>query len=126
MNEDDTKEWIENSIGHSGARMISEGLKCNSVLSELDLYGGEMNMKNKQRSKNRVKNEQGWIDNNVGDEGVRAICDALKSNSSLSRLNVGANRMGESGAKSVSELLKCNSALTELSLSGDEMQSFNC
>ena len=29
--------WTDNNIGDEGARMISEGLKCNSTLTELNL-----------------------------------------------------------------------------------------
>ena len=32
---------IENIIGDSGAKMISEALKCNSTLNELYLYSDE-------------------------------------------------------------------------------------
>ena len=35
-------EWIDNAIGDSGAEMISETLKCNSSLIELDLSGDEV------------------------------------------------------------------------------------
>ena len=44
-NENDTiKYWTGNDIGDEGARMISEGLKCNSTLTTLDL-GGDNNLK---------------------------------------------------------------------------------
>ena len=33
--------WTDNRIGAEGARMISEGLKINSTLTELNLYGDE-------------------------------------------------------------------------------------
>ena len=32
-----SKNWIENKIGDSGAKMICEGLKSNSTLTKLDL-----------------------------------------------------------------------------------------
>ena len=37
--ESDKWTWIENRIGDEGARMISEGLKINSTLTELNLGG---------------------------------------------------------------------------------------
>ena len=33
--------WIGNEIGNEGARMIGDGLKCNSTLTELHLGSGE-------------------------------------------------------------------------------------
>ena len=36
-----TKMIIVNNIGDSGARMISEGLKCNSTLTKLILVSNE-------------------------------------------------------------------------------------
>ena len=35
------KIWTDNNIGNSGARMISESLKTNTTLTELDLGGDE-------------------------------------------------------------------------------------
>ncbi len=32
------KNWTDNNIGDSGAKMISESLKINTTLTELDLY----------------------------------------------------------------------------------------
>ena len=37
MNRNEANEWIGNKIGAEGAKMISEALKCNSSLTELDL-----------------------------------------------------------------------------------------
>ena len=37
MNRNEANEWIGNNIGAEGAGMISEALKCNSSLTELDL-----------------------------------------------------------------------------------------
>ena len=33
--------WTDNDIGVEGARMISEGLKCNSTLTELNMESDE-------------------------------------------------------------------------------------
>ena len=42
MNRNETNEWIGNNIGNSGAGMISEALKCNSALIELNLSGDKI------------------------------------------------------------------------------------
>ena len=34
--------WTDNKIGDEGARMISESLKTNTTLTNLDLYGDEI------------------------------------------------------------------------------------
>ena len=42
--------WTVNNIGEEGARMISEGLKCNSTLTELNLQGDEKNDKERKET----------------------------------------------------------------------------
>ena len=39
---DEMKKWACNKIGDEGARMISEALKTNSTLTELNLYSDEI------------------------------------------------------------------------------------
>ena len=41
--------WTDNNIGDEGARMISEGLKCNSTLTTLYLGGDEKNDKEERK-----------------------------------------------------------------------------
>ena len=42
-------QWIDNGFGTEGARMISEGLKCNSTLTILNLTGDEKNDKEERK-----------------------------------------------------------------------------
>ena len=44
------KEWIGNGIGDEGAKTISESLKINTSLTELDL-GGDEKIWNEKREK---------------------------------------------------------------------------
>jgi len=37
-------DWTEDNIGVEGARMVSEALKCNSSLVELNLKGDEIEL----------------------------------------------------------------------------------
>ena len=60
--------------------------------------------------------------NNLGNEGARVLCEALKHNTTLESLNVG-NRNGSSsgdtkdgGARYFADMLKVNRALTSLNL----------
>ena len=43
------KEWIGNGIGDEGAKTISESLKINTSLTELDLGGDEKIRNEKER-----------------------------------------------------------------------------
>jgi Ran GTPase-activating protein (RanGAP) involved in mRNA processing and transport len=72
--------------------------------------------------------------NNIGTEAAIKLSEALKSNSSLTRLNLWSNKLvssvhsfslntgtniGEEGAIKLSEALKANSSLTSLNLGGN-------
>ena len=45
--------WVGNKIGYEGAKAISESLKINTSLTELDLHGDE-----KIRNENERRNEK--------------------------------------------------------------------
>ena len=40
-NENELNKWTDNEIGDEGANKISESLKVNSTLTELNLFGDE-------------------------------------------------------------------------------------
>ena len=59
--------------------------------------------------------------NDIGDEGVIAISEALKTNSTLTELMLESsrnskNKIGPAGAQALADMLKVNSALTSLNL----------
>ena len=54
--------------------------------------------------------------NSIGDEGARALAEALKTNGALTTLNLQGNSIGTEGARALAEALKTNGALTELDL----------
>ena len=59
--------------------------------------------------------------NDIGDEGVIAISEALKTNSTLTELGLESlrssrNKIGPAGAQALADMLKVNSALTSLNL----------
>ena len=54
--------------------------------------------------------------NDIGDEGAKAIAEALKVNPVLTTLWLGANSIGADGAKAIAEALKVNPVLTKLDL----------
>ena len=55
--------------------------------------------------------------NEIGDEGACALSDSLKSNSTLTTLELSENSIGPQGASLLSDYLKSNSTLTSLDLS---------
>ena len=55
--------------------------------------------------------------NSIGDEGAKAIAEALKVNAVLTKLSLGGNKIGDVGAKAIANALKLGTAvLTELDL----------
>ena len=88
-NETKWKKWIGNQIGDEGAKRISETLKINTSLTELDLWGDEKIRNEKQRIK--MKRNEKWIDNQIGTEGAKRISESLKINTSLTTLYLGGD-----------------------------------
>ena len=48
--------------------------------------------------------------NNIGDEGGKAIGEALKVNTSLSEIDLDSNNIGDEGRKAIREALKVNNS----------------
>ena len=49
--------------------------------------------------------------NKIGDDGVKAIAEALKDNPVLTSLDLRLNHIGDEGAKAITEALKVNAVL---------------
>ena len=81
-------------IGDSGARFLSDAIKVNNTLTNLDLSG-----------------------NAIGDSGAGFLSEAIKVNTVLTNLNLSVNEIGASGAGSLSDAIKVNRTLTNLDLS---------
>ena len=62
--------------------------------------------------------------NDIGDEGAKAIAEALKVNPVLNNLNLGNNSIGADGAKAIKEALKVNPVLNKLDLSGNRIGAY--
>ena len=77
-----------------------------------------------------------WVVNSFDEKGVKMICEALKTNSTLTSLNLTGNEMKDTvfsshlkwwkwtavgfrveGTRELCEGIKCNTALTELDIS---------
>ena len=55
-------------------------------------------------------------DNKIGDAGAQALAETLKTNTTLTRLDLGGNKIGDAGAQALAEFLKTNTTLTTLYL----------
>jgi len=89
-----------NNIGAKGAAALAGGLKLNRSLRSLNLK---------------------W--NQIGKEntGIEVLCDTLKTNITVSHLDLRNNRIGNIGAKYVGEMLRDNSTITHLDLSWNDL-----
>ena len=63
--------------------------------------------------------------NNIGDIGARAIAEALKGNTALTRLSLNYNNIGDIGAAALAEMLKGNTALTVLFMNNNPVSCSN-
>lgn len=52
--------------------------------------------------------------NSIGDEGCKAIGDALKTNTTLKSLSLGDNFFGDDGGRAIADALKTNMTLAQL------------
>jgi hypothetical protein len=55
-------------------------------------------------------------ENKVGDDGAKAIAEALKVNAVVAKLDLGWNKIGDEGAIAIAESLKVNAVVTKLDL----------
>ena len=91
-----------NYLDAEGAAALAPGLAANGGLTALDLSF-----------------------NNLNDEGVSAVCEAIQSNkeTKLSSLNMGTNNIGPVGAKSVAAMVVVTGSLTMVWTSAHEPSS---
>jgi Ran GTPase-activating protein (RanGAP) involved in mRNA processing and transport len=80
-------------ITNSGVALISQMLKTNKTLEELDLYG-----------------------NKIGDEAATSLAEALQQNDSLRALNLQNTHINRAGGEALLEMLEDNCTLTQLQL----------
>ena len=79
-----------NAIGSAGATSLSEALKSNTTITELDL-SGECKREKIQRtsiSKSLFSFLFTSTDNKIGERGAKSLSEALKSNTTLTELDL--------------------------------------
>jgi Ran GTPase-activating protein (RanGAP) involved in mRNA processing and transport len=100
---------------------LANALKINKRLTELRLHSdiddeGAIVLADALRS-NTSLTEVDLYNNRIGDRGVAAIGEALMVNASLIRLYLHKNNIGDEGVKSLAMALYVNTSLTDLYLS---------
>ena len=131
-----------NRLRDTGVESLSEALKSNTTLTELNLCGED---KRKARKWNPLTIRSSWshlsTETEIGDTGATSLSESLKSNTTLTKLYLSGeskektkkrrpstngsfsfiftrtvNYIGDTGATSLSEALKLNTSLTALNL----------
>ena len=83
----------DNSIGETGVKSLSESLKSNTTLTELNLSSEDKRKKTHKRHPSTIHSFSFLIlstGNNIGDTGVSSLSESLKSNTTLNTLNLGS------------------------------------
>ena len=131
-----------NNIGDTGITSLSEALKSNTTL--IKLYLGGENKRRHQRHTSTIHFFPFLListDNWSGETGVTSLSEALKSNTTLTKLDLSGedkkhqkdilhqftsflmqtgNDFRDTGITSLSEALKSNTTLTTLDLCGED------
>ena len=137
----------ENKIRDAGASSLSEALKSNTTLTELNLNGEDKRKKTHKRHPSTIHSFPLLLtstDNKIGEIGTASLSELLESNTTLKKLDLCSeyrrkthkrhpsthhsvflfsstdNEIGERGATSLSESLKSNTTLTELILGSED------
>jgi len=61
--------------------------------------------------------------NRIGDEGAEALGEAIKTNPSITKLNLNRNQIGDEGAIALAEALQTNTSITALGLYGNQIEN---
>ncbi|CAI5503839.1 unnamed protein product [Closterium sp. Naga37s-1] len=119
-----TIDLSNNSMGSKGAAHIAEVIKKSRSLQWLNLYMNDFGDKEAgsmgggkggiMGSKKAAHIAEGG--NNIHAEGIAAICDALKENSTITTLELGYNPIGPEGAKALADTVKFHGNVETLRL----------
>lgn len=116
------------SIGDEGCNAIARFMRENVTLKTMDLRGNNIRadglvvLAHALRSSNSVVSIcLKW--NHVGshERGVRALCDVLKVNSSITHLDLRNNKIGAECGPILGEMLRENHTITHLDLSWNDL-----
>jgi Ran GTPase-activating protein (RanGAP) involved in mRNA processing and transport len=138
--------WVEygtqkGEYNVEGINAIADALRVNGALTSIDLSGNQLcgiwtDWRGDQHGTyttegiiaianairvNGALTKMSLAQNKLGEEGTKAICEALKQNKALKEFDLsGYNNIGgEAGAKHVADMLGVNGALTSINLSNN-------
>jgi Leucine Rich repeat len=64
---------------------------------------------------------QNWWNNWIGDEGAKALAQALQSNNTVTTIHLSSNQIGDEGAKALAQALQNNNTVTAINLYRNEI-----
>ncbi|KAL1520434.1 hypothetical protein AB1Y20_022017 [Prymnesium parvum] len=118
-----------NNIGAEGAAHIAEALKTNATLTSFNLKSAPP-LRRRDRHATYPTARRPCLALplshtliNIGAEGAAHIAEALKTNATLTSLDLAANDIGAEGAAHIAEALKTNTTLTSLHLYGNKIEA---
>jgi len=108
------------------AILIGSDLQFMAVVTELELGGNEIGDEGAKAiaealKVNAVVTTLVLSNNSIGDEGAKAIAEALKVNAVVTTLYLTVNNIEDEGAKAIAEALKVNAVMTTLNLEGNKI-----
>ncbi|KAL0239473.1 hypothetical protein GEMRC1_009581 [Eukaryota sp. GEM-RC1] len=107
--------------------ILSDSIKINHSLTSLDISLCKLSDDNckqivvaLQLTSSRLVTLS-LASNSIGNEGVAALADSLKGNTSISELCLGGNCIGNEGAIALAEMMKENSSITTITLGSNSI-----
>ena len=116
-------------LGPSGVKIITSGLTQNASIAWLNLNRNSIENEGAEALAQVLKSSDCHISklylrhNNLGDQGMKILCEALKYNSSISVIDFGDNYIQKGGVTSASELLFGNEHIEEFGISGNDVET---
>ncbi|MDF2965847.1 MAG: hypothetical protein K0Q51_1235 [Rickettsiaceae bacterium] len=111
-------ELDRNIILQSGVEAIAEFLNGNSNIKFLSLNSARLDNKAAEALAKTINSTNMMVlhiaRNNISDEGVKAIAEALKENSAIVSLDLSDNNFGAEGMQALAEAIEYNGTLSHL------------
>jgi len=116
------------SVGDEGCNAIARYMRENVMLKTIDLRGNNIRADGLVVLAHALRSSSGVVSvclkwNHVGshERGVRALCDVLKGNQSISHLDLRNNKLGPECGPLLGEMLRDNNCITHLDLSWNDL-----
>jgi len=111
-----------NNFGHAGGEAFAKALESNTHLAELVLGSkdGLASIPLKELRDNAIDSLD-YSGKKLLEEGGIVLAFALKSNTSVTKVNVASNDLGTEGGKALADCLKTNTTITQVEVSGNAL-----